>query len=158
VPVGGQTLERDVQHKDALRVERTHDLDALLPVRGGPEARSAGDGGGDPGTVELLDEALVLAVGGELDHVRVDQLLIRRAAQRQVVEIGVELGIPHDQGEAHLVAARQLDVARLGSCVAGREAGVERRFVPVEVDPLRRHAAVPDLVGRLQSGKGGDWQ
>src|SRR5205085_29362 len=53
---------------------------------------------------------------------------------------------------AHLVAARELDVDARRILRARSEAGVERRLVPVEIDPLRRLAAVPRRLSRVERG------
>ena len=111
----------------------------------------AGDGGGAR-LVEARREALVLLVRRELDHAAVDQLLVDLSPLDEVVEVGVELAVAEHDRDAHLVAARELDVHARRVLRARREAGVEGRLVPVEVDAGRGLAAVPLRLGRVERG------
>ena len=93
MPGGEHAIEPESDAEDAAWIEQAHDLDALLPValraRAGPVRSRVGYAG----AVERLDEALVLLVGRELDYLGVDQLLVDRAARREIVEVVVELGV-----------------------------------------------------------------
>src|SRR6185503_17676954 len=70
----------------------------------------------------------------------------------EVARVGVELPVAEDDRHAHLVAARELDVDAVGVLRARREAGIEGRLVPAEVDAGCRLGGVPLGLGRIEGG------
>src|SRR5262249_40170054 len=100
--------------------------------------------------VEARREALVLLVGGQGDHAAIDQLLVHLPALDEVARIGVEVAITEYDRDTHLVAACELDVHARRILGARREASVEGRLVPVEVDAGGRLAPVPLGLGRVE--------
>src|SRR5262245_48685071 len=150
VPAREQGVQGDADAEDALRIERAHNLEALLAVGRPVHALATPDRLGHTNPVEALHEALVLLVRAELDHPRVDQLLVGRAPQQQIVEIRRQLGVAHYDRHAHLVAARQADVHALRILRPRRKARVEGGLVPMEIDSLRWLAPVPGGVAGVQ--------
>ena len=147
LPALRDLIERDADAEDALGIERRHQAPRSWRDRGSRRRAR--------GLVEPSGEALVLLVGRERDDAAIDQLLVDLSAFDEVARVGVELRVAEDDRHAHLVAARELDVDAVGVLRARREAGIEGRLVPVEVDAGWRLGAVPLGLGRVEGGARG---